>query len=160
MEQVAKYFNAEKFESVFFVLAGITATLIACYFIFVIKKPFQNGIAYSITVIALIQITVGATVYIRSPKDINRVNQLIQTNKTRIQSEEIPRMNAVMKNFALYKYIEITLIISGIAFFFFFNNELIKGIGLGLIIQSSIMLMLDFIAAARGNEYLKILQNL
>jgi hypothetical protein len=160
MEQVSKYFSAEKAESIFFVLAGITAILIACYFIFVLKKPFQNGIAYSIATIALIQIIAGTSVYFRSPKDIERVNHLIQTDKAKIQSEEIPRMIVVMKNFTLYKYIEIALIFTGIGFLFILRNDLLKGIGLGLGIQSSIMLLLDIVAAARGEVYLSFLKEL
>jgi hypothetical protein len=105
MEQVAKYFDAEKSESIFFVVAGLVAILFACYFIFVLKKPFQNGIAYSIAAIALIQIVVGTSVYFRSPKDIARVNEMIRTDMAKIQSEEIKRMKVVMKNFTLYKYI-------------------------------------------------------
>jgi len=160
MEQVTKYFDAEKFESIFFVFAGIIAIILACYFIFVLKKPFQNGIAFSIAAIALIQIVVGTSVFFRSPKDFDRVNQLIQTDKATIQSEEIPRMMVVMKNFTLYKYIEIALILAGIGLLFLFRNDIIKGIGLGLAIQSLIMLLLDFIAAARGDVYLRFLQSL
>jgi hypothetical protein len=160
MDPVIKYFNAERFESIFFVSAGLIAILIACYFIFALKNSFQNGIAYSIAAIAFIQIVVGTTVYIRSPKDIDRVNQLIQNEKTKIWSEEIPRMNAVMKNFTLYKYIEIALIILGFGLLVLYKNDLLKGIGLGLVIQSSIMLLLDFIAAARADVYIRFLQNL
>jgi multidrug transporter EmrE-like cation transporter len=160
MEQVAKYFDAEKSESIFFVVAGLVAILFACYFIFVLKKPFQNGIAYSIAAIALIQIVVGTSVYFRSPKDIARVNEMIRTDMAKIQSEEIKRMKVVMKNFTLYKYIEMALILAGIGLLVFMKADLIKGIALGLVIQSSIMLLLDFIAAARGDVYLKFLQSL
>jgi hypothetical protein len=160
MEQVSKYFDAEKSESIFFISAGIIAIILACYYIFVLKKPFQNGIAYSIAAIALIQIVVGTSVFFRSPKDIVRVNHLIQTEKAKIKSEEIPRMEVVMKNFTLYKYIEIALIFSGIGLLFLFRNDILKGIGLGLAIQSSIMLLLDFIAAARGDVYLSFLKEL
>ena len=160
MEQVTKYFDAEKFESIFFVFSGIIAIILACYFIFVLKKPFQNGIAFSFAAIALIQIVVGTSVYFRSPKDIDRINQLIQTDKAKIQSEEIPRMKVVMKNFTHYKYIEIALILTGIGLLLLFRNDITKGVGLGLAIQSSIMLLLDFIAAARGDNYLRFLQSL
>lgn len=160
MEQVEKYFNAEIVESLFFVLAGIIALLISFYFIFILKKPFLKGISYAITAIAFIQISVGLTVYVRSPGDIERVKQLIQSDNPKIQSEEIPRMLIVMKNFNLYKYIEIALIIAGFALLFLFKNDLLKGIGLGLVVQASLMLLLDFIAAARGDVYLKFLQSL
>jgi multidrug transporter EmrE-like cation transporter len=160
MEQVTKYFDAEKFESIFFISAGIIAIILAFYLIFVLKKPFQNGIAYSIAAIALIQIVVGTSVFFRSPKDIVRVNHLIQTDLKKILSEEIPRMEVVMKNFALYKYIEIGLIVAGIGLLVLSINEIINGVGLGLAIQSSIMLLLDYIAAGRGDVYLKFLQSL
>ena len=160
MEQITKYFNAEKYESIFFIVAGFCAIVVAYYFIFVLHKPFLNGIAYAILAIAFIQIVVGTTVYIRSPKDIDRVNRLIETDKTKIRSEEIPRMNEVMKNFAIYKYIEIILIFVGICLLLFFKNELLRGIGLGLVIQSAVMLLLDIVAAARGDVYLNFLKNL
>jgi hypothetical protein len=160
MEQVTKYFDAEKSESIFFVSAGIIAIILACYYIFVFKKPFQNGIAFSIAAIALIQIVVGTSVFFRSPGDILRVNHLIQTDKAKILLEEIPRMEVVMKNFELYKYIEIGLIVAGIGLLVLSRNEIINGVGLGLAIQSSIMLLLDFIAAVRGDVYLRFLKEL
>lgn len=85
---------------------------------------------------------------------------MIQTDKVRIQSEEIPRMIVVMNNFTLYKYIEIAQIFAGIGFLFFLRNDLLKGIGLGLAIQSSIMLLLDIVAAAIGEVYLSFLKEL
>jgi multisubunit Na+/H+ antiporter MnhC subunit len=52
------------------------------------------------------------------------------------------------------------LILAGIGLLVFMKADLIKGIALSLVIQSSIMLLLDFIAAARGDVYLKFLQSL
>src|SRR4051812_27990137 len=120
MEQITKYFNAEKYESVLFILAGITAIIFATYFFVKIKLPFYNGMAYPLIAVALIQITVGSSVYFRSPKDIIRVSQMMQTDQTKIQTEEIPRMQTIMKNFALYKWIEIALLLAGIIMYFFF----------------------------------------
>ena len=69
-------------------------------------------------------------------------------------------MKKVMVGFSLYKTIEIDLIITGIAMFVFFKNkELLKGIGLGLLLQSSIMLTLDLFAEARGKKYIEELKS-
>lgn len=69
-------------------------------------------------------------------------------------------MKKVMVGFSLYKKIEIALIITGIAMFVFFKNkELLKGIGLGLLLQSSIMLTLDLFAEARGKKYIEELKS-
>ena len=69
-------------------------------------------------------------------------------------------MKKVMVGFSLYKKIEIALIIIGVAMFVFFRNkELLKGIGLGLLLQSSIMLTLDLFAEARGKKYIEELKS-
>jgi multidrug transporter EmrE-like cation transporter len=161
MEQITKYFNAEKSESILFVLVGIVAILLSTYFFIKLKQPFYNGMAYPLIAIALIQVTVGISVYLRSPKDIERVNQIVKTDKSKIQSEEIPRMEIVMKNFALYKWIEIVLIIVGLIMFFHFQPATIwKGVGLGLFFQAGLMLLLDFFAESRGKIYLQYLQSI
>ena len=117
--------------------------------------------SYPLIGVALIQIIVGTSVYIRSPKDISRVNEIIQTDQSRIQTEEIPRMVTVMKNFNTYKWVEIALLVIGLSMFLYFPKmSLLKGIGLGLLIQSSFMLLLDFFAESRGKEYLEFLKSL
>ena len=66
-----------------------------------------------------------------------------------------------MKNFVLYRRIEIALIISGIILYFYFQPQTFwKGIALGLSIQISFMLFLDYYAESRGGVYLMFLQSL
>jgi hypothetical protein len=161
MNPIEKYFNAEKYESVLFVLVGIIAIVIASYFFVKVKQPFYNGMAYPLVVVALIQIIVGSSVYFRSPKDIARVNEIVQTNKVKIKAEEIPRMKLVMKNFDIYRWVEIVLLVTGLIMFFYFQSMTIwKGIGLGLFIQAGFMLLLDFFAESRGKIYLEYLRTL
>jgi hypothetical protein len=53
------------------------------------------------------------------------------------------------------------LVVMGIALFLYFQPmTLWKGIGLGLAIQSSFMLFLDYFAESRGKVYLDYLQTL
>lgn len=159
MEQVFKYFTAEKNESILFITAGVIAIAFSIYFFVTIKEPFYNGMSYSLIAFALIQITVGSSVYFRSPTDIQRVNEIIATNKSLILTEEIPRMNTVMKNFIIYRWVEIILIILGI-FLFFQTTGRWKGIGSGIVIQGILMLILDFFAESRGKTYLDFLHKL
>ncbi len=161
MEQISKYFYAEKYESVLFVFVGVIAISFATYFLVKIKQPFFIGMAYPLIAVALIQIVVGSSVYFRSPKDIVRVNKIVQADKPKIKTEEIPRMELVMKNFSIYKWVEIALILFGIIMFFCFQPMTIwRGVGLGLLIQSAFMLLLDFFAESRGRIYLEYLQNI
>lgn len=161
MNPIEKYFNAEKYESVLFVLVGVVAIVIATYFFVKVKQPFYRGMAYPLIAIALIQIIVGSTVYFRSPKDIVKVNELVQTNSVKIQTDEIPRMEVVMKNFEIYRWVEIVLLVIGLIMFFsFLPMTFLKGIGLGLFVQAGFMLLLDFFAESRGEIYLEYLRAL
>lgn len=161
MNKTEKYFNAEKAESTLFILVGIIAIAVAVYFVLKLKQPFHNGMAISLFAVALIQITVGTSVYFRSPKDILRVNQIVQNEKYKIQKEEIPRMEVVMKNFVIYRWIEILLLIVGLVLVFTLSTHtFLKGIGLGLALQSGFMLLLDYFAESRGSVYLDYLKQL
>ena len=111
--------------------------------------------------VALVQIVVGSTVWHRSPKDIERVQKIVKEEPTRIRTEEIPRMIVVLKNFKIYRYVEIFLIAFGIICMFGFGtHQFMKGLGFGLFIQASIMLSLDFFAERRAEHYFGFLNEL
>ncbi len=161
MDKIIKYFNSEKHESVFFVLAGVIAILFSIYFFTKVKLPFYNGVSVALLAIAALQVTVGFSVYFRSPHDIIRVENFVKSDKSKIQTDEIPRMNIVMKKFILYRRIEILLLVLGLILYFYFNKEtMMKGLGIGLFIQSALMLFLDYFAEKRGLEYLEYLKRL
>jgi hypothetical protein len=161
MEQISKYFNEEKYESVFFILVGVIAIVLSIYFFIKVKTPFYNGISFAFLAVAAVQLTVGISVYFRSPKDIIRVENFVKLEKEKIQTEEIPRINVVMKNFILYRWVEIGLLVLGLVFFFYFKPDtLMRGLGLGLFIQPALMLFLDYFAEKRGFEYVDFLKNI
>jgi hypothetical protein len=156
---ISKYFKAESAESLLFILVGLAAIGLSLYLWMRIQQPFYSGMAWPLVSIAMIQLVVGTTVYLRSPKDIARVESIVAIAPDKIRTEEIPRMEVVMKNFELYKYLEIGLIISGIGLYFLVAAAFWKGVGAGLAIQSAFMLVLDFFAMSRGREYLEQLLN-
>ena len=68
-------------------------------------------------------------------------------------------MKKVLRNFVIYRYVEIALIILGIVLMYSSMNDTFwRGIGLGLFIQASIVLSLDFFAERRGHIYMEYLQ--
>lgn len=161
MEQVSKYFSAEKGESILFITVGLLSLILSIYFLIKLKQPLFSGLSYSFITIAFVELAIGISIYFRSPKDMIRVNQFIQTEIIKIRSEEIPRMETVLNNFVIYRWIEIGFVLVGIAMFLYFQpTTLWRGVGLGLSIQASLLLLLDFIAESRGKIYLEHLQNL
>lgn len=63
-----------------------------------------------------------------------------------------------MKNFVIYRWVEIVLLFEGIILFFYFKPISIwKGIGMGLSVQAGFLLLLDYFAESRGEIYLDYL---
>ena len=161
MNSVVKYFNGEKAESYLFILIGVIAFAMALYFFFVLKTSFWKGVAIPFIIVALLEFIVGYTIVTRSSKDIIRVQTYIANEPQKIQIDEIPRMEKVLSNFVIYRYVEIALIILGIVLMYSSMNDTFwRGIGLGLFIQASIVLSLDFFAERRGHHYIVYLQEL
>ena len=161
MENIQLYFKAERAESLVFIAIGIIAFAAGIYFLFSFKKPFYTGIAWPLIIVAIIQLFVGGAVFIRSPKDIARVETMFSTNHQALTTEEIPRMETVMKNFAVYRWVEIALAAVGVILILTqMFGSMGKGIGTGLLIQSLLMLVADYFAMKRGQLYLDWLQEL
>lgn len=161
MNSIVKYFNGEKAESYLFIAIGIIALAMALYFAFILKTSFWRGVAIPFALVALLELVVGYTIVTRSPKDSFRVENNIKIDPEKIATHEIPRMEKVMRNFVIYRYVEIVLILLGILFMYgATNNPFWRGIGLGLFIQASSVLVLDFFAERRGHIYLAYLKDL
>ncbi len=67
-------------------------------------------------------------------------------------------MKTVMKNFVIYRYTEIILILLGAGVFIYFrwkvNNEFWRGVGLGLAIMALLTLFADYFAEKRRRNYI------
>lgn len=161
MTPITTYFNAEHAESLVFIAAGVIALALALWAWRVKRTPFWRGAAWPLALIAAIQLVVGGTIFQRSPQDLARVQQIVAQDKARIVGEEIPRMQTVMKSFALYRWIEIALLAAGLALLALAaRSSLWQGVGAGLVVQAGLMLLLDFFAEQRGQVYLDWLRTL
>lgn len=161
MNPVIKYFTGERLESYLFFGLGVANFALAIFFFFNLKTTFLKGVAIPLLIVSILEIIVGLTIIDRSPKDMIRVESYLSENREMIRKVEIPRMEKVMKNFVLFRYSEIILIIAGIFLMYGFRHNLFwTGIGVGLFTQSSIVLLLDFFAESRGEIYLSYLRSL
>jgi hypothetical protein len=70
-------------------------------------------------------------------------------------------MRAVMKNFSIYKAVEMVLLVVGVGVIAFLQRyDIAAGIGVGLVLQAAFTLALDIFAEARGADYLSALHAL
>ncbi len=156
LETIQLYFKAERAESLVFIAIGIIALAAGMYFLFSFKQPFYTGIAWPLIIIAVIQIFVGGARHsFANAKDVSRVETMYSTNNHALTTQEIPRMETVMKNFVVYRFVEIAVAAVGIILILtqFFGSRGL-GIGTGLFIQALLMLAADYFDMKRGQQYL------
>lgn len=161
---IEKYFVAEKQESLLFISIGVAAIIIALLGLFIYKTQFWKGAAIPLILVAIIQLIVGYTVYKRSDEDRISKVYAVDANPDKLVTKEIPRMETVNKNFVIYRYVEIALLMAGLVLIALYKNnadkQLLLGIGVALAIQAAIMLGADFFAEKRALVYLQQLKTL
>lgn len=154
---IEKYFLAEKQESLLFISIGIIAILLAILGWLYFKTAFWKGASIPFLAIALLQIIVGYMVYARS--DEQRVDMVysLDMNPDQLTKVELPRMEVVNKNFVIYRWIEIVLVLVGMGLYVYFREntpqEFWKGFGFALCLQALLMLGADYFAEQRAHEY-------
>jgi len=155
METISTYFSAERAESMLFIAVGALALAASAYFVLVLRKPFFSGMAITLSVVAALQMIVGITIYQRSPADTVRVQKMVQSAPQKIKSEEVPRMQTVIRNFKIYLGVELSLLILSIVVLLLSSpGTIIRGAAMGLAIQAVFKAVLDLAATRRGDAYL------
>ncbi|HQU55975.1 MAG: hypothetical protein R2796_02395 [Chitinophagaceae bacterium] len=158
-KDIETYFLAEKKESYWFVIIGILSELTALVFFFFLHSTCFTGAAIPIFMIGSILGIVGYTVYKRSDEDRKRNVYAYDMNPSELKNVEWPRMQTVMQNFKLYRYLEIIFLLIGIFLLLFFyadaKNVFWKGFGIGLSAMALIALVVDYFAEQRGKIYFK-----
>jgi hypothetical protein len=101
-------------------------------------------------------VVVGYAVYARTDKQKQELLQTFESDPMQYKKVELPRMETVNKNFIVYRWVEIGL--AGVALVLImvnrdnFENFWI-GFGIGLLMQSLLMLAADYFAEKRAVEY-------
>jgi hypothetical protein len=160
MDNIVRYFEGEKLQCSIGILLGLTGIVLSVYFIY-LSKPVFKGIAFAFIPLSSLLLAICIGIVIRTPKDIQRVSSYYESEPTKMLTEELPRMEKVMKTFPVVKRVEISFIIVGILLLIFFgNNGIIKGVGIGLIIQGIMLYGFDHFAQSRGKIYFEFLNSL
>ncbi len=159
INNLSSYFSAEKLESLIFIAAGLLAIGLSAWL-------WMNGhrlksMAYPLVVIALMQIVVGGSVYLRTDSQVSALSAQLKLNPAALKAEETTRMQTVMRNFSIYKAVEMLLLIVGVGMIAFLQrHDMAAGIGVGLVLQAAFTLTLDLFAEARGADYLSAVQGI
>lgn len=160
---IEKYFLAEKQESLLFVILGIIAIIAAIAFYFFLRSSFFKGAAFPLLLVGLIQLVVGFTVYNRSDSDRVRNVYAYDMNPSELKNKEIPRMVTVNRNFVIYRWVELALLVTGLILSMVYGQNPGRtfwyGFGIALALQAGILLVADYFAEKRALNYTRGLQS-
>lgn len=155
MDFIKLYFAAEKNESLIFIAFGVLTTAFSLYGLVKWGDLFYKGFATPAILIGIIQLAVGGSLYFRTDRQVADLEALYQKDRAAFVSLETPRMETVMKNFALYKKIEVAFVVIGLLLIFLAPpRQFWLGIGVGMLLQGALMLTADIFAERRGREYI------
>jgi uncharacterized membrane protein HdeD (DUF308 family) len=160
---IEKYFLAEKQESLLFIIVGVAAIIAAISFYFLLKSSFFKGAALPLLFVGIIELVVGYTVYKRSDDDRIRNVYAYDMNPAELRDKEIPRMETVNRNFVIYRWVELALLVTGIILSMVYGQNPGRtfwyGFGIALSIQAGVLLVADYFAEKRALNYAKGLQS-
>ena len=147
------YFQAEHAESLLFAAIGIIAIATAAFLLWRYGDALSQGLAIPLILVGLIQLSVGGSVYLRTPAQLAALQAQHMQEPARFKADETARMTTVMTNFRTYKIIEAAFILIGLAVTLTVSQPFWLGIGMGMLIQGALMLPADITAENRGAIY-------
>jgi hypothetical protein len=155
METISDYCKAERAESLRFIAVGGMALAASAWCVLVLGKPFFNGMAITLSVVAALQWRVGVTVCRRTLADAARVQQMVRAARARLKTDEVKRMLVVMHNFTLYLTLEVMLLLASVVVLTLATQAgAWRGAATGLAAQAVFTMALDLAATRRGAAYL------
>jgi len=153
------YFAAEQAESLVFLLFGLFAAGFAVFALWRLRDPLFKGLAVPLLLVGLIQLVVGATVYLRTDAQRAALQAQAVVAPTRLKTEELARMETVRASFTVYKGIEAAFIVIGLILALNPKaRRFWRGLGLGMLLQGALMLPADLLAEARAAVYVRQLE--
>ncbi len=163
LNAITEYFSGEKMQCLVGIAISAVSIALALYFLLQLKTDLYKGVAWPFLIISVLLLSICVGVVWRTAGDIERVSNYVQNEPEKIKTDEIPRMENVMRNFKVIKVVELSLLAVGIFLAMFGASKgamQLTGIGIGLGIQSAIMYGFDYFAHKRADVYFEFLQNL
>lgn len=150
------YFRGEKRAGPFFFGAGL-ASAGAGALLVTRDDELARGAAYPLFALGLVEMIVGAAVYLRTDAQVARLDTQLKTDPAAFKAAEAERMRKVNNQFVLLMVTEAVFIAGGTAMASVAAQKdccrAVQGVGLGLAAGGATLLTLDLFAFARGRLY-------
>ena len=137
-----RYFAEERRGAAIFLAAGLAAITLSLSL--ATRSTAYRGMIPPLGVFGLFEIVVGATVLLRTPRQMDED----------ARAREPERMRRLIASFRIYKVAETVVLTAGLTLMMLFPRHTpLYASGLGCLLQASVLVVLDRVAERRAREY-------
>jgi hypothetical protein len=129
------YFQGDSAESLVFAALGVVAISASLYLLWRCGDAMSKGPAIPLVLVGLVQISVGAAVYLHTPRQVVALKAQYHQDPAGFKAEETARMSNVMASFSVYKIIEVGFVLIGLAVTLMLGYPFWLGLGIGMLVQ-------------------------
>jgi hypothetical protein len=148
----ARYFAEERRRAAFFLAAGLAALTLSL--VLAARPTAYRGMIPPLGVLGLVEIVVGATVFLRTPRQAGALRRDVRDAEEDARARERERIRRVIASFRIYKVAETVVLTAGLTLMMLFpRHTVLYASGLGCLLQASVLLVLDRVAERRAREY-------
>ena len=160
-EVMHTYFRGERVEALAFILPiGLILVVASVLVLRFERSPFGIGAAVPVLLAGVIFAAVGATVGLRTNRQVAELEQSYAASPAVMVSNELPRMQKVNANFDTTLLILSIVATLGLTMFFAMRLDWARGLGTGLLLVGALGMTIDGIAARRAAPYTEALEAL
>lgn len=153
-ESLTVYFDGEKSAGV--VLAVIGALALAWGGLIVRRGAGDlRGVLWPVMLVGALQLAVGVGLYARTDAQVASLRTQLDREPAAFFTAERARMEKVQRNFVVIEWVEVALLVVGIALALGLKGSVVAwGVGAGMVVQAGVMLAFDLLAERRGAAWL------
>ena len=159
LDVLQTYFRGERLESACFIApAGLILFAIAIAALRSETPTYAWSVAAPCFVFGLLLVVVGVAVAARTPGQVAALVEGLQSSRAATLSEELARMDRVVRNFHVTQPVFGALALLGLVLRFGLKAEWAQGLGSVLALAGAMGLMIDGFASRRAEPYLEALK--
>ena len=151
-DPLAVYFAGEK-QAGALCLAFGAAALAFSVWVWRAHAPFR-AMAVPVALIGMLQLGIGVGLLARTDKQVATLRADLASEPAGARAKELARMDRVNAKFRIVKILEAVLITGALVMVFGFRGRpAVTAVGLGVLVQSALMLVFDIFAEHRAHIY-------
>jgi hypothetical protein len=153
-QDLDRYFTAEKTQAVLFLGLGLLSLVAGG--VLVTKEGFSRGTAFPLLGAGLVTAAIGGRVLLRTDGQLAELDARLASDPAGLRASELARIRGINRSFRLVEAAEVAAIAAGLAMLTLAttpDRSLVRGIGLGLLLEGALLWPMDMIAHGRSRGY-------